>query len=207
MRKNDLLKQELEEASKIEERGERALAITAALQKAFSPHQLNPILVGGAAVEIYTQGLYASGDIDYVLPTSDEVKSVMQELGFKREGRLFIHPQFQLIIEFPSSSLEEGETYQKMEYRGIPVRVISLEDLIIDRLNAFKWGRVSIEGQNILLMLDRYPSVIQKLQIKAKKHDVLDVLKKLVYLKNKIEKEKLDQKQATEILEKIIRRS
>lgn len=207
MRKNDLLKRELEEASKIEERGERALAITAALQKAFSSHQLYPILVGGAAVEIYTQGLYASGDIDYVLPTSDEVKFVMQKLGFKREGRLFIHPQFQLIIEFPSSSLGEGETYREIEYRGIPVRVISLEDLMIDRLNAFKWGRVSIEGQNILLMLDRYPSVVQKLQAKAKKHDVLDVFKKLIYLKNKIKKEKLNQNQATDLLKNIIRKS
>ena len=207
MKKSDLLKQELEEAGQLEERGERALAITAVLQKAFSPYKHYPILVGGAAVEIYTQGLYASGDIDYVLPTSDEVKAVMQELGFKREGRLFIHPQFQLIIEFPSGSLEEGETYQKMEYRGVPVRVISLEDLIIDRLNAFKWGRVSIEGQNILLMLDRYPDVSKKLQVKAKKHDVLDVLKKLIHLKEKIEKEKLDQKQATEFLENIIRKS
>lgn len=204
MRKSDLLKQELEEVSKIEERGERALAITAVLQKAFLPYQLYPILVGGAAVEIYTRGLYASGDIDYVLPTSDEVKFVMQKFGFKREGRLFIHPQFQLIIEFPSSSLEEGETYQKMEYRDVPVRIISLEDLMIDRLDAFKWGRVSIEGQNILLMLDRYPSVVQKLQAKAEKHDVLDVLKKLIHLKKKIEKEKLDQKQATELLKNII---
>lgn len=63
---------------------------------------------------------------------------------------------------------------------------------MIDRLNAFKWGRVSIEGQNILLMLDRHPSVVQKLQAKAKKHDVLDVFKKLIYLKNKIKKEKLN---------------
>ena len=47
----------------------------------------------------------------------------------------------------------------------------------------------------------------QKLQAKAKKHDVLDVLKKLIQLKKKIEKEKVDQKQATELLEKIIRKS
>ena len=207
MKKSDLLKQELEEASQIDERGERALAITAVLQKAFSLYQLYPILVGGAAVEVYTQGLYASGDIDYVLPTSDEVRSVMQGLGFKREGRLFIHPQFQLIIEFPSSFLEKGESYQEMEYRGVPVRIISLEDLMIDRLNAFKWARVSIEGQNILLMLDRYPDIVQKLQAKAKKHDVLDVLKKLIQLKKKIEKEKLNQKQATELLNNIIRKS
>ena len=89
MKKSDLLKQELEEASQIEERGERALAITAVLQKACSPYHLYPVLVGGAAVEIYTQGLYASGDIDYVLPTSDEVKAILRVPGFKRRLSLF----------------------------------------------------------------------------------------------------------------------
>ncbi len=206
MKKLDLLKHELEEASQMEERGGRALAITAVLQKALQSSKLHPILVGGAAVEVYTQGLYASGDLDYVLPTSNEVKEVMKWLGFNREGRLFVHPQFQLIVEFPSGSLGMGESYEEINFRGISIRIITVEDLIIDRLNAFKWAKASIEGQNILLMLDRYPTIIKNLKIKAKKHDVLDALRDLIRLKNNIEKNKLDPKEATDLLRKIIKK-
>ena len=204
MRKADLLKKELGVAAKIEDRGKRALAITAVLQKAFLSYQLYPVLVGGAAVEIYTRGLYASGDIDYVLPTSVELKRVMKQFGFKKEGRLFIHPQFQLIIEFPSSSLEKGENYKEMNYQGVLIRIISLEDLIIDRLNAFKWGRVSIEGQNIFLMLDQNSKGLKSLQLKAKKNDVWDALNDIIMLKRKIKREKINSAQATRLLTKMI---
>lgn len=206
MKRLELLKDDLEEASHMEERGERALAITAVLQKALLSSKLHPILVGGAAVEVYTQGLYASGDIDYVLPTSDELKEVMKGLGFQREGRLFVHPQFQLIIEFPSSSLGMEESYEEINFRGISIRIITVEDLIIDRLIAFKWAKASMEGQNILLMLDRHPTIIKNLKMKAKKHDVWDALRDLIRLKNNIEKNKLDAKEATDLLRKIVRK-
>lgn len=206
MKKADLLKRELEEASQLEDRAERALAITAVIQKALSPYHLYPILVGGAAVEIYTRGLYASGDIDYVLPTVDKVKKTMKMLGFKKEGRLFIHPKFELIIEFPSNTLEKGESYEIIEYNGVPIRIIAREDLLIDRLNAFKWGGASIEIQNILIMLDSISTPTKEIKYKAKKHDVSDALKDLWCLRKKFKNKSLSPEERSAYIEKIIKK-
>ena len=45
---------------------ERTAALAAWFQSLFSPGAEVPILVGGAAVEIYSGGAYTSGDLDFV---------------------------------------------------------------------------------------------------------------------------------------------
>src|SRR3989338_2231060 len=208
MKKSDLLKKELRDAALITRRDKRTLALSVVLQKALLPYKLYPILVGGSAVEYYTRGEYASGDIDYVLPTSDILKEIMAQLGFKKEGRLFIHPELHLVIEFPSSYLEKNETFDEITEGNIKVRIIALEDLIIDRLNTFKCGKVTAEGENILLLLDKLSEGgFRNLKQKAKFHDVLDMLNKLVSLKDKIQKKHLTKIKATDLLKEIIHKN
>lgn len=106
-----------------------------------------PIIVGGAALEIYTMGQYMSHDID--LKSDFEVTmAVLKEMGFRNDGRSLMYSQeFDLLVDWQGSALEEGREAEGrvLKVRAIdgqsPVALIALEDLIIDRLEAYKYGR------------------------------------------------------------------
>lgn len=54
-----------------------------------SSHSVNAVLVGGAVVSVYTDGLYQSGDLDFVIQTTLKINlpSIMKEIGFEKKGR------------------------------------------------------------------------------------------------------------------------
>ena len=47
--------------------------------------------MGGAALEFYTAGGYATGDVDLALPSGADVDAAFAELGFRKEGRFWVH--------------------------------------------------------------------------------------------------------------------
>ncbi len=104
-----------------------------------------PIVVGGSAVEIYTQGVYKSGDIDLKAPRQI-LLSILSELEFRPMGRVYYENEMDICIDFVGEALDEGTDAERrtpdieIPYGGsrIRVRVISLEDLIVDRLSAAK---------------------------------------------------------------------
>lgn len=102
-----------------------------------------PIVVGGEALEIYTQGSYTTGDIDIKAP-KELLGRVLEGLNFINMGRLWINEQLDIYIDWLGESLDEGteaeERVVEIEFsEGLKVRLISIEDLIVDRLNAYKW--------------------------------------------------------------------
>jgi hypothetical protein len=110
-----------------------------------------PVLVGGAAVEIYTLGSIATGDFDLSCGRQDVLESVMQELGFVRPSgagialRGWIHPQLQLGFECVSDILLDGmadrDMVQLIKVGGDgEVTVIAPEDIIADRMGQFASG-------------------------------------------------------------------
>lgn len=106
-----------------------------------------PIVVGGAALEIYTMGQYMSHDID--LKSDFEVTmSVLREMGFRNDGRsLMYSEEFDILVDWQGSALEEGREAEGrvLKVNAIegqsPVALIGMEDLIVDRLEAYKYGR------------------------------------------------------------------
>jgi len=74
------------------------------------------ILVGGAAVEIWTNGRYVSGDFDLVTSDSEPLERALIARGFRREdrsGRLLrglYHPTLGIGIEFVSGPLFDGRS-------------------------------------------------------------------------------------------------
>ncbi len=106
----------------------------------------SPLVVGGAAVEIYTAGHYMSHDIDiksdYALTLA-----VLEEMGFCNEGRsLMFSEDFNILVDWQGAALEEGRDAEERALRVIvqegkpAMRLIALEDLIVDRLEACKFG-------------------------------------------------------------------
>jgi excisionase family DNA binding protein len=109
------------------------------LTKALSPEKVKPILVGGNAVEFYTAGGYATQDIDVVAP-SEPIDKVLKTWGFAKEGRHWISEELGIVIEAPVYSLDQEEQYEKLyevEIEGLCVYIVGIEDLVVDRLNAY----------------------------------------------------------------------
>ena len=106
-----------------------------------------PIVVGGEALEIYTQGNYTTGDID-LKASYDEMATALIEMGFRKRGRAFYNEQLDIYVDWLGASLDEGDEAERRTVmveldEGHCVRLLSIEDLIMDRLNAAKWWKDS----------------------------------------------------------------
>ena len=145
----------------------------------------SPVLVGGGAVAIQTQGAFMSGDFDLFAPNDDALHSCLLEAGFvpeERVGRLkggYHHPGFpEYGIEAISGQLFDGradrERLIRLTFTGDHAIVIpSFEDMIADRL-----GQHAIAAKTDTSRLEQ-ARVLFKL---AKNLD-------LAYLKRRIEEE------------------
>jgi predicted nucleotidyltransferase len=99
---------------------------------------IEPVLVGGGALELYTGGGYATVDMDLALPLCPEVDAAFAELGFEKEGRYWVREDLDLLFEAPAPAGLPGEDAPRMRVKveGLEVVVIGIEDLLLDRLRA-----------------------------------------------------------------------
>jgi predicted nucleotidyltransferase len=136
----------------------RALAL---LTDRFREIGLEPVLVGGGAVEFYTAGGYATKDMDLALPHGAATDAVFDEFGFTKEGRYWYREDLDLLFEAPAPAGLPGETAPRTEVEidGIGVVIIGLEDLILDRLRMWIHGTSEEDGRwarrLVLLYADR----------------------------------------------------
>lgn len=61
----------------------RRLVALALVTDRLAEDGIEPILVGGAALELYTSGGYATGDVDLALPLAPEVDRAFADLGLE----------------------------------------------------------------------------------------------------------------------------
>lgn len=135
----------------------------ALLTREVQPLNLVPVVVGGHAVEFYTLGGYTTRDVDVVISDSEKVGDILKSLGFSRAGRHWYSDELDLALEFPSGPLA-GDMSRICEVvmEGLPVYVIGIEDLIIDRLNAFVHWKSARDGDWAMEMLALNISVIDR---------------------------------------------
>ena len=120
---------------------------------------VDTVLVGGAVVSIYTEGLYRSGDLDLIPGDLDrkKIEPVLTAIGFARHGRHFRHPECDhLFVEFPLGPVSIGSDYQidpaEREVGGQTIRLLSPTDCIKDRLSSFiHWKSRDCLDQAILV--------------------------------------------------------
>lgn len=102
-------------------------------------HGIKLIVVGGLSVEFYTDGGYATQDIDFVGPGHEEIMNCLVDLGFTREGKDSVLENLEIYVEVPSSTLNQGDLSLVHSYRtvdGFVVNFIGIEDIFWDRLRA-----------------------------------------------------------------------
>jgi len=142
----------LEDALSFREGPQRTAAIVAWIQSLFFEQGQVPVLVGGAAVEILTGGAYTTGDLDFVGYVPPAVGRALEAGGFTKSGRHWINEKAQIFLEFPGDSLDPNEKSIQIEAFGYDLTVVSLEDLLVDRLGAWAYWKSGVDGANAFVL-------------------------------------------------------
>ena len=110
-----------------------------------------PILVGGAAVEIYTNSAVTTGDFDIVSARQEDFEAELLRHGFTKLEGLghtplgWVHAELRLGFEIVSSNLLDGMADRDrvllldLDVDG-EAAVISVEDMIADRMGQYASG-------------------------------------------------------------------
>lgn len=116
----------------------RKLVALGVLTARLAEDGVEPILVGGFALEVYTDGGYTTGDVDLALEPSPAVDEAFADLGFEKRGRFWIRERPELVFEAPAPAGLPGETAPRtvLDVDGLRVVVLGVEDLLLDRLRA-----------------------------------------------------------------------
>lgn len=134
-----------------------------------------PILVGGGAVAVYTGGNYATADIDIIYGNTKALNDILLPEGFQKEGRYWYNDEIDIVLEAPSGPPPVRTTPIVIESET--VYVTSLEEIIIDRLNSYKYGR---NKEDLVWAQTMFGLAVEKdvdyMKQRAREEDLLDAL-------------------------------
>ncbi|MBX7148522.1 hypothetical protein K1X76_05505 [bacterium] len=180
--------EELKQISSLET-AKQQIALAAILADEFKKYKIPLTVVGGAAVQFYTDAQYTTHDVDAILYGDDSktVDLVMNSLGFKRTSsyRHFEHPDFPFVVEFPPSPIEVGFRHisevNLIKMGEYAVQVIKVEDIIMDRIIAgVEWKSSHHLDQARLLWTKNKKHIDKKYLTEfAKQEGYLDTLEEI----------------------------
>lgn len=130
---------------------------------------IDAVLVGGACVAIYSEGLYVSKDLDFVTDAKiRDLEIELAKIGFhKVDIKLFTRQDSEFILDFiPAPAALGNEPVQQigsLATRSGEIRILTPSDCVKDRLAAyFHWND--------------YPSLEQALMVaKAQKVNLSEI--------------------------------
>jgi len=121
-------------------------------------HGIEVVLSGGALVGIYSAGEYMSKDIDLItFATTKALVPALAEIGFRKgPGRHFIHPDTDILVEFPRGPVAVGQEIIKdivqLDTLGGRVGVLKPTDAVKDRLAGYlHWNHAASFAQAKLI--------------------------------------------------------
>ena len=169
------LRGRLSAAADLKDISERHLEIAAILTEALQTVGVHPIVVGGAAVEFFTGGEYATGDLDLIALEGRELAVIMAALGFEKRGKSWTHEARSIFVEFPSPTLRQYEDWIVVRMKNVDVRMVSPEDLVVERLRSFKFWNATVDAVNALVIMGAARGFdARRAATKAAKEDVRD---------------------------------
>lgn len=131
-------------------------------------HDIDVVLVGGLAVELYSRNIYLTKDIDmvdisYARPA--KLHKAMAAIGFNKSGRIFVNASTDITVEFPSPPISVGdELVTETSTMATPagrLPVLFAKDVIKDRLAAYIHWRDKPSLVQALAVLINYPEEIE----------------------------------------------
>lgn len=111
-----------------------------------SNNEVTAVLTGGSAATVYAPEAYQSRDVDLILhfyQTLRDVENLIAEIGWEREGRIYVHPAVPIMLDFPDDNLMVGgeaiESFDTLSEDGLLLHVLNPTDCVRDRLAHFYW--------------------------------------------------------------------
>lgn len=139
-------------------------------------HDIDVVLVGGLAVELYSENIYLTKDIDMVdtsYAKPDKLHKALAEIGFQKKGRIFVNASTDITIEFPSPPISVGdELVTEITVIATPageLPVLVARDVIKDRLAAYIHWRDKPSLVQALAVIIKYPEEIEAIAEFCKK--------------------------------------
>jgi hypothetical protein len=148
-----------------------------------------PVVIGGCALSYYSREVYFTADIDLAYADREALDIVLKDVGFRKQGRYWIHKDLEIAIEVPSSVLVgEDSPVEIVEFgKGLQCRIIGIEDLIMDRLCACKYWKSEIDCEMVELLMRRYKGELDWAYLKKKAVlPEIDILSELLKLKGRV---------------------
>lgn len=149
---------------------------------------IDVVLVGGLAVEIYTENLYLTKDIDMVntnYRTPSRLQKAMADLAFYKKGRIYVNETTDITVEFPPGPLSVGDELVKetviVQVSSGHIPILSVNDVVKDRLAAFvhwKDRQSLIQAVAVLLKHQLKPHTFQKFCLREGAEVEYDLLNK-----------------------------
>lgn len=149
-----------------------------------------PIVIGGCALSYYSREVYFTADIDLAYADREALDTILKDIGFDKKGRYWINEDLKIAIEAPASTLAgENATIEIVEFgEDLRCRIIGIEDLIIDRLNACKYWKSETDCEMVELLIRRYTKELDWLYLEKKAvTPENNTIAKLLELKKKVE--------------------
>ncbi len=173
----------LERIASIENLADRKIYFMSLLTREAEKRNVQPVVVGGSAVEFYTEGIYPSYDIDLVGNRRIIGEILEETFDFEPSGRHWINEQIGLYVEIPSSHLAgDKNKITTIRVENQPVYVLGLEDLIIDRIKACVYWESRTDYEQARFLLRQYKNRLdfEYLEKKTRAEGLLRVLKRLL---------------------------
>lgn len=174
--------EELKKIASIENLVDKKAYFMSLLTQEAEKRNTRPIVVGGSAVDFYTEGIFPSYDIDLIGDRKIIGEILENIFGFKRSGRHWINEQIGIYVEVPGDHLAGNrDKVTTIKVGNLKLYVIGIEDLIIDRMAACSEWKSDTDCKQAQYMLRYYHSKIDfdYLDKKAKDEGLLKILTKL----------------------------
>lgn len=185
------LRSELLRAAAKDDLTERMLEVAAVVETAAAPFGVQPVVVGGVAVYLWTASdAFLTYDIDVVMDVSDQLASVLAELGFVRlrDGRHWQLEGTDVLLEAPSARLDDDALVTEVALpSGRTASVLSRVDVLLNRLDELQATGHLIVGQQVLALLGGIPDdEVRYLDTRAVSRRVTAILKAMRTLAEEI---------------------
>ena len=186
----------IQKIKKLKNRLDKVMYFVAVLTDALKKHGIKPVLVGGGALEFYTQGSYMTADIDLVIEGREQAKRVLEEMGFQHAlgERYWYNEELELSVEIPGDRLagSMGHIVAVDVGDGLTGYVIGVEDLIIDRLTAYKYWKSLSDGEWAVAVLSIHLNDVDfdYLKGRAEEEKIIDELEETINKAKNLQKRK-----------------
>lgn len=170
---------------KEKDRFTRKLTFAAFLAYRLKNNGIDSVLVGGSAVEVYTNGDFPTADMDFDVSNMGKAIQLLKDLGFKKTDSLWYNSDLDILLDLSSKGYSgDPAKLRIIKVRNYSLKVAGVEDLIVNRLYSAKFWKSNpqrdLEEATALVRIFSGKVDSDYLKLLAEKNDVIDVLSRIM---------------------------